>query len=258
MTERREFTDRILRFDPSSRTLVITEHRLPYGLQAAAAVRTDVGIFLFGGRRSESSLSDRILHFDPGSGEVKEARARLPTGRYNLGAVWSRGVVFLFGGFGYRYLPDILRYDPRTDTLEAVDTALPSGREAPDAFEDGESILVVGGHTGSSVSPEIVRFHPSLATVEVADHRLPFGAINPAPIALGGRLWRLGGASTTGAPHLEIVRVDPLGGAVFEQAELAAPRAGRGTAATGEEGFVFGGIDPVTGKPLDTILRFAP
>lgn len=194
------------------------------------------------------------------SGGVPETRAaRLDTPRYGMAAVSDGSSVFLIGGYDaeQHYRPEVLRYDPATDTLELRATLLPSGRAYASAVWTGTYFFVFGGFDGHDATNEILRYDPATDDVVVMTAKLPTARYGTSAVWTGEVAYVFGGMQDLEPPyHDEVVVYDPATDTARPLALQLTPN--RGTYATsavwdGTAAYVFGGDACVTHASAGTM-----
>lgn len=155
------FLDDIVKYDPGQgsvtarvTTLSVT---LPSVRADSSAVWDGENAYIFGGWRVNETLQaeylDDIIRFNPDTYEISTMNAKLPTGRAFTSAVWDGHYAYVFGGQSAFLngtgvdLDEILRYDPRTDTVQSLPVKLPFGTEAAPAVWTGSAAYIFGGRS---------------------------------------------------------------------------------------------------------------
>lgn len=244
----------ILRYTPSTNRVATMQATLPSGTTGTSAIWTGRYAFIFGG-------TDQVLRYDPYADSIMVMKAKLPYAREYAAASWSGQYVYLFGGrfcmpaTCYLYSNQVLRYDPRNDTMTVVNAFLPVGTFAGGAVWVGDYGYFVGGSTGGSTLRTILRYSPFTETVETMVVRLPTASAAPSVISDGFKIYVFGGVGNF--PSNEIMRYDVQNDlAVTMSAVLPTARYFTTAAFTGQTAFIIGGI--AAQGTTSEIVRYVP
>lgn len=203
----------------------------------------------------------------------------LPGARSGASAVWTGDAVYVFGGYDGdrypRYTDEILRYDPSTGSVRAMESRLPVPAQGMSAVWTGSAVFLFGGHTGSTPLSSILRYDPeadvllSLPLVSL-DWARGFTAAAwdprdlPAVGCPGGCAYVFGGGDVGPGvtPTDRIFRFNPatLLGSDLEGVALPEPRIHATAAFVEDRIVVFGGSrwETSPARTLDDVVLFAP
>lgn len=223
-------SDRILRYTPANDTLTTMAATLPDGMDSMSAVWDGQYAYVFGGYVDGAPYSPLIVRYDPAQDSVRVMRGTLPSGRVLTSAVWDGEHAYVFGGYGTlgstreRYLDEIVRYTPSTDTVTVMSSTLPTGRATTSAVWDGTYAYIFGGSTAPypSLSNQIVRYEPRADTVTILSATISPARKSTSAVWGGGSAYVFGGWS--GGETQQILRFYP-GAAEVNDPVQASPRA---------------------------------
>jgi N-acetylneuraminic acid mutarotase len=217
---------------------------LPVGRSEFAATVLDGKIYVAGGFGAESSF-DR---YDPET-DTWESLAGLPAARNHLGLAALDGAVYITGGHNHESnsaTDTFWRFDVAAGEWQALEP-LPQGpRGALGAVALDGAIYAVGGSSGDLSGPataDVARYDVAsstwamMAAMPTAREHLAVGVAGGRIVAVGGR--NGGNEDLTLISATEIY--DPAGDSWTTGAALPVPRAGFGTASTGDTVIVVGG-----------------
>ena len=125
------------------------------------------------------------------------------------------------------------------------------------ALPGGDALLIGGLTAADTSSADIVRLHRGAGGVATARviGRLQRALHDAAAVRIGRYAYLFGGGDGVGQ-HDEILRIDPVTGAVTQAGRLPAPSSDQSAAAIGGVAYVVGGY---TGKRwLDTVVAWQP
>lgn len=248
--------DEILRYHPTSDTLLRMNAPLPTPRYGASAIWDGTHAYIFGGARQPSAgRLNEILRYDSATDSLTPMTARLPTPRYGMSAIWDGTHAYLFGGNedGYAQTDQILRYTPATDSLTAMTSRLPSPRDSTSAIWDGQRAYIFGGWNGTRLN-DILRFDPGTGIVSRMSSALPSGRSNTSAVWSGRQAYILGGYSEGFLG--DILRFDPAADSINDtNVRLPTARSGMTEIWDGRHAFLFGGSD---GALLNEIVRYDP
>lgn len=180
------YTNRILEYDPATNTTRVMAARLPSPRAGTSAVWDPVRnkAYIFGGHNSSIGYAlKEVLEYDPVQDRVVTKSAVFPTtqqmaiydegsrrwisqvwdlsGITRTSAAWSaaNGKAYIIGGEGSNSIghkQNIFEYDPGTDTLRALNVALPAPKSGLTAIWDdvAKEVYIAGGR---NKTPAITR-----------------------------------------------------------------------------------------------------
>jgi len=171
----------------------------------------------------------------------------------DLGATIVGSTAFLVGGYtGAAWATAIQRFVPgHTPTVAG---RLPAGLRYAGVASLGRHIYIAGGITTAGTTNAVLAFDPSRGTVRPIAS-LPHPVAHGALVALGDRLYLVGGSDANGVPLRSVISVDPRTGATLTAGSLPHPLSDAGAAAVGGAIVVVGGRS--TGPTAD-ILQIRP
>lgn len=224
-------------------------------------------VYVVGGHKGrehtypEDSFMDSLQMYDMESKSWTTLAPR-PVKAHGYGVVADGPYVYAMGGFVYSHdhdpnwksIPDIHRYDSRTDSWEKV-AELASPRSSNATVQVGRKVYMVGGwdSTPKSAGDKEGKF---LKTVEVLD--LDTGEVSTAPYEIpaptrraftalekDGEIIMLGGLGE-GSTHFEmldnVTALNPETGESRELPKLPFPTFAPGAGRIGDTLFLFGGL----------------
>ena len=217
--------------------LPITPTALPIKVRVpthkASAVVIDERILLIGGRSSGKPV-DRLAWVDVVNGRSDELATRLPEGREGASAIFHRENrrVLVFAGRGpVGPLNTGLRIDPIGETVERLDLILPDRRCDSTAIRVGQTVLLFGGRSESSILDTVIVVDLVASQASILQVRMPFPVASSAAVpGPDGKIWILGGESSLGEVS-SIIEYSPDVGA-FERHPASLPGPVMGHAAT--------------------------
>lgn len=203
----------VLVFD-GSRVSVRSQLPLPQHDAQGALLGNDA--YVFGG--GQVSSYDHVLRFDPADGSVSRAGA-LPRATSDAAVASIGGTAYVVGGYdGARALDTIVAWRPGSPARIVARLPL-SLRYAAVAAVAGQ-LVIAGGTHGEAAEREILRFDPASGLV-TAIGRLPNPLTHAPAVALGGRVYVIGGRGpASGSQTREILAIDPASGAVTRVGRL--------------------------------------
>jgi len=177
------------------------------------------------------------------------------TARTNVGSAVIGDQIYIVGGQSQSngaLLDEVLQIDPQRSTLHFV-VHLPYSCYQPATAADGASLIVAGGHDGSSYRSEILQV--TADDVRVVAH-LPTPRSYGAAVVIDGTLYYAGGWD--GDRMLdEIVAVDLASGETSIVARFSFPRQFIGAAAVDGRAYFIGG-EGANANFSDEIVEFDP
>jgi len=223
---------------------------LPVATHDAAAVRVGRFVYLLGGGQNASF--EAIDRLDPATGRIVHA-GTIGEPLSDLGATIVGSTAFLVGGYtGAAWATAIQRFVPgHTPTVAG---RLPAGLRYAGVASLGRHIYIAGGITTAGTTNAVLAFDPSRGTVRPIAS-LPHPVAHGALVALGDRLYLVGGSDANGVPLRSVISVDPRTGATLTAGSLPHPLSDAGAAAVGGAIVVVGGRS--TGPTAD-ILQIRP
>jgi N-acetylneuraminic acid mutarotase len=231
----------------------------------------NVAVLAVGGRVHAIGGEARTAHqvLDAALGAWASAPAS-PAIRFASAAAVLNGRLHLVGGWNYSNTAsnsvdthDV--YDPATSTWSAAAPLATRRNAAAAAVVDGKLYVIGGRAPGIRASDQT-----SLASVEVYDPAtntwragpdLPQARSGAAAVALGGKVYVLGGESTPGGVRNTVSRLDPATGSWTELAGMPFSAHGLAAVVVDEAIVVMGGFSSASdavGTESAQCWRFAP
>lgn len=244
--------------------------------------------FLFGGVSHSGTFMNEILRYDSQTDSLATMKAQLPAdgvgttlgGRAFASAVWDGrdrategcpgGCAYIFGGLYLeegtaRFVNQIVRYNPTTDTVALSTAQLPALTPQTNArcctaaaWDSQANVAYLFGGQRFDVSNVIFRFDATADQLSIVPTLLPRSLMIASAVADGqGSFYVFGGRNSDTGPSDEIVRYKPATGAIDVVAFLPEAVGGNSAVWTGSSALVFGG-QKSGGTNTDTILRYTP
>jgi hypothetical protein len=210
-------------------------------LVAALLTSPLAGVLVAGGAEAESMVVQGAV---------------LPTARQGTVAVWDGSHAYVFGGHGTR---EIVRYDPATGEVRAMNATLPYAYERTAAVWDGQYAYLLGSAGGWAYGGvRILRYDPSSDILTTLGWLPAASSFAQAAVWADGRAYVFGGASYPGSDR--ILRYDPATETIDEMsARLPVPLSFASAVWDGNDVYVFGGNRrPSDGNETAQILRYRP
>lgn len=255
--------DRILRYNPSTDSILTMTARLPYARYATSAVFDGSNAFIFGGVARGISEIAEIVVYDPVTDTASLRPTLLPSPVGRTSAVFDGRTAFIFGGTtGAALLTSdkIVGYDPATGVASTLPPPgqFASGRAGTAAVRVGSNAFVFGGVPDPGPSTEIVRFDTAGLSVSTMGPTFLPGRGFASGVYADGAAYIFGGSSNYGNPTPLIAKYDPTNHSLSAVAAvLPAPAHASAAIFDGRHAYVFGGWPGLT-QDLDTITRFDP
>jgi N-acetylneuraminic acid mutarotase len=184
--------------------------------------------------------------------------ATLPAPLAGAAAFASGGAVYAIGGEHGSATPSdgILRFDLASHRVTSAGSfvePLAGAGFAQSGGQSGDSLLIVGGWTGSQYATAVLRFTlPATATLVA---RLPAGLRDPAVALYGGKLFVAGGRGDAG-PSNKVYAVDLAAGSVYVVGRLPQAVFGASLVQAGRMLYLLGGR--TAGGPVAWVVRIDP
>jgi hypothetical protein len=185
----------------------VTRGRLSAPQHDAAAAVLGRDVYIFGGGVVASY--DHILRFDPANGAVAIA-GRLPRPQSDVAVATIAGTAYVVGGYdGTEPLDTIVAWRPGSRRGHVV-ARMPFGlRYAAVAAVDGR-LTIAGGTLSDGISDAILSYDPRGDGAVVETGVLPSAVTHASAVALGGRIYVVGGRTSASAGQTaQIVMIDP-------------------------------------------------
>lgn len=239
--------DTIVRYDPAKDEIRVMSARLPSRRAYTSAVWDGNFAYVFGGLSGANVPLADVVRYDPSTDEAVVLPSNLPSARYGTSAVWAGQAAYVFGGYGgptsppsYSYLDQIVRFDPGTGSISAMNGFIPNGGTGTSAAWIGNRAYVSGGFNGTW-SGRISSFDPmSDSATTVAS--LPFRIDKSAAVATATEVVILGGYSPGSGQLDSVISFDPeTNAARVKSYTLPAESSGTSAASNGQRTFIFGG-----------------
>lgn len=225
----------IFRLDPKT-GLTGPAGVMPQPLHDAAGAASGGQVLVFGGGTTTST--DSVEALTPG--HDAQAVGRLPAPRSDLAAVTIGKRAYVLGGYdGNTLSRDVLATaDGRTFSTVA---RLPKPVRYPAVATSGTTIFAFGGQTTAGAPTDAIQaIDVADGSAQVVGH-LPQPVDHASAIALGGRIYVLGGTSGGDATD-EIVAFEPSSGAATAAGHLPMPVSNAAAATVGRTGYLVGGL----------------
>ncbi len=221
---------------------------LPAPLHDAAAAALGGRVLLIGGGSSASS--DVVWAYRPGHGVAQVGR--LPAPRSDLVAATVGGRAYVLGGYdGQSLSPDVLSTKDGSAFSRAGTLAVPV--RYPAVAASSGTIYMFGGETASGSATDVIQsFDTATGKGRVLGH-LPAATEHASALALGGRVYLLGG-TVSERPSDRIIAFDPSTGRPKPAGRLPEPVANAAVTVNGQSGYLVGGIGS-DGSPLASVVR---
>jgi len=148
--------------------------KLPSGTSLLSCAPSGDSIYCFGGFDSNYNLLDKIFRYDINTDSLVEMNSKLPYPMYGLSCAPLGDYIYCLGGYYVLqglpvYSDNIIRYDPRTDSISIISAKLPTGRSGLSCTSYGNSIYCFGGlayiNSQSVYLDEIVKFYTTTVSV---------------------------------------------------------------------------------------------
>lgn len=202
----------ILRYDPATDTIGSMGDLLPTGLGDTSAVWDGRSAYIFGGVRSDGTVSNAVLRYDPPT--TVTPVASLPSARHGTSAVWDGRYAYVFGGSLSKtctciFTDDILRFDPLDGSVQRVGSLGNPGAFYTAAVWTGGGALIMGGCTGhcSPSLNNVTSYDPATGTVVQRSPGLLANKNAMSAVWDGEAAYIFGGYS--GSPHNAVERYEP-------------------------------------------------
>ena len=227
----------ITRFDPEAGTTK-TAGSLSQPLHDAAAAVLGGRVVVFGG--GAATTVDAIERLLPGgTGEVV---GRLPAPSSDLSAVTVDGRAYVLGGYdGREALGTVLRTRDGSRLEPVTGLAVPVRYGAVVAH--GPKIYVFGGEQTSGADSNAIQVLDTRSGAPRVVGHLPATLAHAAAVALGHRIYILGGRRN-GSTTDQILRFDPRRGTAVAVGRLPEPIQNAAATTVGGVGYLIGGLTP--------------
>ncbi len=198
-------TDKILGFDPDSRTLKVLNVSLPYPTTDIAAVWSGKVAYLF--MKGENSEPE-IYAFNPENRTISKINVTFPEDFEHPGgcahsAVWYAGKAYLF------YRDRVACFDPRNETFKwLAELSSSSKAYVRAAVMTNDGIYLIGGSCGiSKPTNEIIKFDPETGESCRMMAKLPEPRGQSVAVWDGSYIYIFGGYTKEGYAS-EVLRYD--------------------------------------------------
>jgi hypothetical protein len=217
-------------------------------LHDIAATAAPTGVLVFGG--GSATTTAEVQRLVPGSSG--EPVGELPVPRSDLSALSVDGVAYVLGGYdGERTVGAVLRTGDGTSLQTVGRLRVPVRYTAVVAL--GHTIYAFGGEETSGADTAVIqRFDTITRRSSIAGH-LPGTLAHASAVALGGRIYILGGR-VDGRTSAQILRFEPGTGRTRRAGHLPAPVQNAAAGVVGGVGYLIGGLSPVE-TSLSSIVR---
>ena len=218
---------------------------LPRGTDNVAAVVAGDKLYAIGGEASNA-----FQVFDPGSGKWTAGPA-LPRVGFATAAAASGGRLHMVGGWNYSNtasasLASHSVFDLASQSWTSVAPLATARNAAGAAAIDGRLFVVGGRSPGIRASDQqslaILEIYTPTADQWLTAAPLPTARGSLAVVALGGRLYALGGESTPGTVSNAVERFDPVAQSWSVLSAMPYRSHGLGAVAVGDAIYVMGGF----------------
>ncbi len=244
LTVSQRTTAAVLRVDLAG-SQVVPAGTLATPVHDAAGARVGDRDVIFGGGTGASLATVQALV--PGAASVLVGH--LPQARSDLVATATGGVAYLLGGYtGGGFSPTVLGTSDGV-TFSTVAT-LPVPVRYPALLATATALWLVGGVLANGTGSDAVQRVDLATGTAVVVARLPRALSHAAGFVLAGGLYLAGGVSTrvgasaTGRPSADIVRLDPATGATTLAGSLPLALSDAGVAVLGDAAYLVGGETP--------------
>lgn len=240
------YLDTIESYHPATDQSVVISQKLPTGRSdvSCSYAPTTGKAYCFGGYSQETictqwnetggcisaySIVTRyndILEFDPIDESLSPLAITLPANLESMGIVWNRQdeTIMLFGGTSSIHSGNrdwILEFDPGSETLITLPTAVPSPRYGMSCAPDSSTgkIYCFGGRDSAGAVSEIVEFDPASDTVSPMTSSFSEGIQNTPCVedSIDNLIYCFGGSSPGTLQRDSIMVFDPQIDSLREQ-----------------------------------------
>ncbi len=245
-------TGAIWKVDPTTGS-AISAGSLVTPVHDAAGAMLARSAFVFGGGSYSTVATVQALR---PHATVAGTVASMPTGRSDLSTVTLGDRAYILGGYtGTALEPQILSTTTGTSFAPAGQLAQPVRYGAVAALN--HQIYVIGGIVGTTESAAaqtrvIQRFDPATGKTTVIGH-LPVPLAYAAAVALGGRLYVLGGRSGASLSS-HIWQISPSSGKASVVGTMASPRSDAGVVMLNHTAYLVGGETTGPLAPLSSVV----
>ncbi len=245
-------TGAIWKVDPATGSAV-SFGSLATPVHDAAGAMLDHSAYVFGGGSYSTVATVQALR---PHAAVAGTVGSLPSGRSDLSSVTIGGRAYILGGYsGSALEPQILATTTGTSFAPAGELAQPVRYGAVAALD--HAIYVVGGVVGTTESAaeetgDIQRFDPATGKTAVIGH-LPVPLAHAAAVALGGRLYVLGGR-TGSSLSSRIWQINLRSGKPSVVGTMASARSDAGVVVLGQRAYLVGGETTGPLAPLASVV----
>jgi N-acetylneuraminic acid mutarotase len=240
--------DGVFMLDPATGRLQSSGH-LDQPLHDAAAAPLGGSTLVIGGGNAASTSAVERLHAG-GAGVI----AHLPTPRSDLAAASAAGRVWAIGGYDGQVLAqDVLATrDGRSFSTAA---RLPVPVRYPAVATLANTIYLFGGETSAGSSTDAIQSIDAATGRARVIGRLRQALDHASAVAIGGRVYVLGGSVGSGATDA-VLSFDPARGAVAPAGHLPTPITNAAAAVVGGSGYLVGGIGS-NGAALRSVIAIS-
>ena len=222
-------TNGVFRLDPASGH-VTSLGTVPQPFHDATGALLGTKLLIFGGGAAQSSSAVQAFDLQTRRGSVV---AQLPRALSDLASARVGRTVYLVGGYdGVRPRAEIYR---TTDGLHfQLAGRLPAGVRYPAVAASGTTLVIAGGTTPSGPSSAVYAFDTTTGRTRLLG-RLAAPVAHASALALGGKVYVLGGVGAVGTGRVDVSanRVDSVAGVV--------PVSDAAAVALGDRGLLVGG-----------------
>ena len=243
---------------PARLQVSVASWQLPSPLSRTVALAVDGNIDVFGGLTGTgSSTTATVVQIDPATGRSQNiANLRVPVHDAAGAAIGSR--YFVFGGGAASLTASVQSLSPDAaagSPAMSVAGQLPAPRaDLATATGPDHTVYLAGGYDGVNFSPAVLSTRDGTSFTVIG--QLPQPVRYPAMAVTAGKLWVIGGESSTGGDTDAIQTVDLKTHAVTIAGHLPQPISHATAATLGNTVYLFGGRSG--GHALDTVYKLDP
>jgi hypothetical protein len=243
-------TDRVLRLDPSRRTMR-SAGTLAQALHDAAAAVVGGRTLVFGG--GAATTFDTVQELTPGG--TASVVARLPAPASDLSAVSLAGAAYAVGGYdGRTPLGTVLRTGTAARPVRVGDLPTPVRYAALGAA--GGRLFSFGGELGNGSDTDLIQeYDPTTRRASILG-RLSQPVSHASALVLNGWVYILGGRRKDAA-SAQILRFDPATGHTSRAGRLPSPLFDAAAGISSDVGYLVGGID-ARGTSVASVVAVRP
>ena len=243
---------------PAQLQVAVASWQLPSPLSRTVALAVDGNIDIFGGLTGTgTSTTATVVQIDPATGRSQNI-ANLPVPVHDAAGAAIGSRYFVFGGGATSLTASVQSFSPdaaASSPAMSVAGQLPAQRaDLATATGPDHTVYIAGGYDGVHFSPDVLSTRNGTSFTVIG--QLPEPVRYPAMAVAAGKLWVVGGESSTGGDSDAIQTVDLKTHAVALAGHLPQPISHATAAALGNTVYLFGGRS--AGHALDTVYKLDP